>query len=58
MREGPIWPVARDRNRFASCVRELTSNFPVLARIIDARPDFRPRARETDLPALDGFVKR
>jgi DNA-3-methyladenine glycosylase II len=28
---------------------------PVLARIIDARPDFRPRAWTTDLPALDGF---
>ncbi len=29
---------------------------PVLARIIDARPDFRPRAWTTDLPALDGFA--
>jgi DNA-3-methyladenine glycosylase II len=28
---------------------------PVLARIIDARPDFRPRAWTTDLPGLDGF---
>jgi DNA-3-methyladenine glycosylase II len=28
---------------------------PVLARIIDARPDFRPRAWTKDLPALDGF---
>jgi DNA-3-methyladenine glycosylase II len=28
---------------------------PVLARIIDARPDFRPRAWTTDLPALDAF---
>jgi DNA-3-methyladenine glycosylase II len=28
---------------------------PVLARIIDARPDFRPRAWTQDLPALDGF---
>jgi DNA-3-methyladenine glycosylase II len=28
---------------------------PVLARIIDARPDFRPRSWTTDLPALDGF---
>ena len=28
---------------------------PVLARIIDARPDFRPRAWTKDLPALDAF---
>jgi len=28
---------------------------PVLARIINARPDFRPRAWTTDLPALDAF---
>jgi DNA-3-methyladenine glycosylase II len=28
---------------------------PVLARIIDARPDFRARAWTTDLPALDAF---
>jgi DNA-3-methyladenine glycosylase II len=28
---------------------------PILARIIDARPDFRPRAWTTDLPALDAF---
>ena len=28
---------------------------PVLARIIDARPDFRPRAWTTELPALDAF---
>jgi DNA-3-methyladenine glycosylase II len=28
---------------------------PVLARIIDARPDFQPRAWTNDLPALDGF---
>ena len=28
---------------------------PVLARIIDARPGFRPRAWTQDLPALDGF---
>jgi DNA-3-methyladenine glycosylase II len=28
---------------------------PVLARIIDARPDFRPRAWTQDLPALDAF---
>ena len=28
---------------------------PVLARIIDARPDFRPRAWTSDLPALDAF---
>ncbi len=28
---------------------------PVLARIIDARPDFRPRAWTTDLPVLDAF---
>jgi len=29
---------------------------PVLARIIDARPDFRPRAWTQDLPALDAFT--
>jgi len=28
---------------------------PVLARIIDARPDFRPRAWTQDLPGLDAF---
>jgi len=28
---------------------------PVLARIIDARPDFRPRAWTTELPPLDAF---
>jgi DNA-3-methyladenine glycosylase II len=28
---------------------------PVLARIIDAHPDFRPRAWTQDLPALDAF---
>ena len=28
---------------------------PVLARIIDARPDFRPRAWTQELPALDAF---
>src|SRR6476620_10722806 len=28
---------------------------PVLARIIDARPDFRPRSWTQDLPALDAF---
>ena len=31
---------------------------PVLARIIDAHPDFRPRAWLDDLPALDGFGQR
>jgi DNA-3-methyladenine glycosylase II len=28
---------------------------PVLARVIDARPDFRPRAWMDELPALDAF---
>src|SRR5919198_2844540 len=28
---------------------------PVLARLIDARPDFRPRARMDELPPLDAF---
>src|SRR6476619_5258663 len=28
---------------------------PVLAKLIDARPDFRPRAWLDDLPPLDGF---
>ena len=28
---------------------------PVLARLIDARPDFRPRAWMDDVPPLDGF---
>src|SRR6476620_12218323 len=28
---------------------------PVIARIIDAHPDFRPRAWTQDLPALDAF---
>src|SRR6478735_7392220 len=29
---------------------------PVLARIIDARPDFRPRAWMDELPPLDAFA--
>src|SRR5262247_4591379 len=29
---------------------------PVLARLIDARPDFRPRAWLDDLPPLDAFA--
>jgi DNA-3-methyladenine glycosylase II len=33
----------------------LRSSDPVLARIIDARPDFRPRAWMDELPALDAF---
>jgi DNA-3-methyladenine glycosylase II len=28
---------------------------PVLARLIDARPDFRPRAWMDELPPLDAF---
>ena len=39
-------PVAREFLRAADSV---------LARIIDARPDFRPRAWTEDLPALDAF---
>jgi DNA-3-methyladenine glycosylase II len=39
-------PVAREFLRAAD---------PVLARIIDTRPDFRPRAWTEDLPALDAF---
>jgi DNA-3-methyladenine glycosylase II len=33
----------------------LRSADPVLARLIDARPDFRPRAWMDDLPPLDAF---
>ena len=33
----------------------LRSADPVLAQLIDARPDFRPRAWMDDLPPLDGF---
>jgi DNA-3-methyladenine glycosylase II len=33
----------------------LRSADPVLARLIDARPDFRPRAWMDELPPLDGF---
>src|SRR5258706_7132741 len=39
-------PVAREFLRAAD---------PVLARIIDAHPDFRPRAWTWDLPSLDAF---
>jgi 3-methyladenine DNA glycosylase/8-oxoguanine DNA glycosylase len=42
----PVDPRAREFLRRAD---------PVLARIIDALPDFRPRAWTTDLPALDAF---
>jgi DNA-3-methyladenine glycosylase II len=40
-------PVARDFLRSAD---------PVLARLIEARPDFRPRAWMDDLPPLDAFA--
>ena len=36
-------------------VKFLKSADPVLARIIDARPDFRPRAWTDELPPLDAF---
>jgi hypothetical protein len=39
-------PAARDFLREAD---------PVLARLIDSRPDFRPRAWLDELPPLDGF---
>src|SRR5258706_6437865 len=35
--------------------RYLRNADPVLARLIDARPDFRPRAWIDELPPLDGF---
>src|SRR5690242_18944371 len=33
----------------------LRSADPVIARLIDARPEFRPRAWLDELPSLDGF---
>src|ERR1700693_5636293 len=39
-----------------STARELLRNAdPVLARVIDAHPDFRPRAWIAELPPLDAF---
>ena len=50
---------ARDAKRAAIADREarefLRKADPVLARLIDARPDFRPRAWMDELPPLDGF---
>src|SRR3954453_15680529 len=40
----------------APAAREFLRNAdPVLARLIDARPDFRPRAWKDELPPLDAF---
>src|SRR6476469_4077248 len=39
----------------AEAQRFLRKADPVLAKLIDARPDFRPRAWMDDLPPLDGF---
>jgi DNA-3-methyladenine glycosylase II len=39
----------------AEAQRFLRKADPVLAKLIDARPDFRPRAWLDDLPPLDGF---
>jgi DNA-3-methyladenine glycosylase II len=50
---------ANPRKRAAVADREarefLRNADPVLARLIDARPDFRPRAWMDELPPLDGF---
>jgi len=50
---------AKPRKRAAVADREarefLRNADPVLARLIDARPDFRPRAWLDELPPLDGF---
>ena len=52
-------PGAGRRKRAAIADRKarefLRSADPVLARLIDARPDFRPRAWMDELPALDAF---
>jgi DNA-3-methyladenine glycosylase II len=52
-------PDAKPRKRAAVADRTarefLRDADPVLARLIDARPDFRPRAWLDELPALDGF---
>jgi DNA-3-methyladenine glycosylase II len=50
---------AKPRKRAAVADREgrefLRNADPVLARLIDARPDFRPRAWMDELPPLDAF---
>jgi DNA-3-methyladenine glycosylase II len=50
---------AERRNRAAAADRKareyLRNADPVLARLIDARPDFRPRAWLDELPPLDAF---
>ena len=48
--ERPRAPVARPEAR-----ESLRKADPVLARLIDARPDFRPRAWMDELPPLDAF---
>ena len=45
----PRWPIPTAR-------QFLRSADPVLARLIDARPDFRPRAWMDELPPLDAFA--
>ena len=50
-----------DRRRKAATIADpmarefLRKADPVLARLIDARPDFRPRAWMAELPPLDAF---
>jgi DNA-3-methyladenine glycosylase II len=64
--EGPLMvtqedseTAARRRPRAAAADREATGYLrradPVLAGLIDARPDFRPRAWMDELPSLDAF---
>src|SRR4029450_12757822 len=48
--EGPRAPVARSEAR-----EFLRTADPVLARLIEARPDFRPRAWLDEVPPLDAF---
>ena len=49
-------PPAKPASDADSEAREFLRNAdPILARLIDARPDFRPRAWLEELPSLDAF---
>jgi DNA-3-methyladenine glycosylase II len=58
IRREPVDVTPRNRAPIADLdAREfLRSADPVLARLIDARPDFRPRAWMDELPPLDAFA--
>src|SRR6266516_1034932 len=50
-----LCPADRRRANDPAAREVLRNADPVLARLIDARPDFRPRAWLDELPQLDAF---